>query len=295
MHSISRPLFGLSLLTVACLASAPAQAVIQTGSFSFDNQTVHYLFYTGQDSSFFQNFVNGGTLTNFETPTLPAGVTPFSTNTYNNGTASASNPNNFISQSAPFNGIFFSSGGQTPGNPLNSMAAIPTIPVTLDNLPGAHSGTNVLAPTDFNGTNTVAFIGGFFSFGVQTAGGNSANTLSRIGFATNPLMAAANAPNIHVLHSDGVTDQDQFLTTLGITTKIQPGDFFAIAFDKPIIQEVEFVPGLAPGATVGHGTIDDVVYARDNKVAFVPEPASWAMLAGGIGLLLLLRGRKRLV
>jgi hypothetical protein len=108
-------------------------------------------------------------------------------------------------------------------------------------------------------------------------------------------MAAANAPNIHVLHSDGVTDQDQFLTTLGITTKIQPGDFFALAFDKPIIQEVEFVPGLAPGATVGHGTIDDVVYARDNKVAFVPEPASWAMLAGGIGLLFLLRGRKRLV
>src|SRR5690242_12576431 len=284
MSSISRPLLGMSLLAAGCLACAPAHAVIQTGAFTFDAQSVHYLFYTGQDAAFFQNFVNGGTLTTFETPTLPAGVTPFSTNTYNNGTASA---NNFLSNTTAFNGIFYSSGGQTPGNPLNSGAAIPTIPVTLNGLAGAHSGTNVLAPTDFNGTNTVAFTGGFFSFGVQTAGGNSANTLSRIGFATNPLGSAATTPNIHVLHSNG-TDTDQFLNTLGIKTKIQPGDFFAIAFDKPIIQEVEYVPG-------GHGTIDDVVYARDNKVAFVPEPSSWAMFIGGIGLLFLLRGRKRSV
>jgi hypothetical protein len=153
---------------------------------------------------------------------------------------------------------------------------------------GAHSGSNVLAPTNFNGTNDVAFTGGFFSFGVQTAGGNSANALSRIGFATNPLGTAATTPNIHVLHSDG-SDTDGFLGKIGIATQVQPGDFFAIAFDKPIIQEVEYVP-------VGHGTIDDVVYARDNKLAFfVPEPGSWAMLACGLGLLSLLRGWRRRV
>jgi hypothetical protein len=286
MSAIGRQLFGLPLLAAACFISAPAQAVVQSGSFDLDNQTVHYLFYTGQDASFFQSFVSGGTLTNFET--LPSGVTAFSTNTYNNGTASTSNPNNFIDPHTPLNGIFFSSGGQTPGNPLlGSMAAIGAVPVTLNGLAGAHSGTNVLAPTNFNGTNDVAFAGGFFSFGVQTAGGNSANALSRIGFATNPLGTAATTPNIHVLRSDG-SDEGNFLSTIGITTKVQPGDFFAIAFDKSIIQEVEYVP-------VPHATIDDVVYARDGQVSFVPEPGSWAMLACGLGLLSLLRGWRRSV
>src|SRR5690348_1253331 len=120
MSAISRPLAGLSLLAAACFAAAPAHALVQSGSFTFDTQPVHYLFYTGQDAGFFQSFASGGTLTNFET--LPSGVTPFATNTYNNGTASASNPNNFIDPHVPFNGIFFSSGGQTPGNPLNSGA-----------------------------------------------------------------------------------------------------------------------------------------------------------------------------
>jgi hypothetical protein len=54
----------------------------------------------------------------------------------------------------------------------------------------------------------------------------------------------------------------------GITFNIQPGDFVAIAFDKPIIQEVEFAT--APD----HNTLDDVVYAGDNNLVFsaVPEP-----------------------
>ena len=56
---------------------------------------------------------------------------------------------------------------------------------------------------------------------------------------------------------------------------IQPGEFFAVAFDKPIIQEAEFA--VAPD----HYTLDDVVYARDNKIVFapIPEPTTWLMLA----------------
>ena len=37
---------------------------------------------------------------------------------------------------------------------------------------------------------------------------------------------------------------------------------------------------------VNHATIDDVVYARDNNIAFVPEPSTWLLTGSGIALLL---------
>jgi len=285
MNVPSRLLTCLSFTAATCFAVAPAHAVLQTGSFSFDGQTVHYLAFVGKDPAFFQSFTSGGTLINFET--LPSGVTPFTTSNYNNGPVAA---NNFMSpRTQPINGIFFSSGGQTPGDPMGSAAAAPTIPVTLNGIAGAHSPTNVLAVTNFDNLpdfTDVKFSGGFQSFGVQAAGaGNSGNLLSRIGFFSNPLMSApATTPNVHLRHSDG-SDASNFLADpsgLNFTTKMQGGDFFAVAFDKPIIQEIEFVP-------VDHGTIDDVVYARDNSIAFVPEPQTWAIFIGGALLLGLLR------
>jgi len=275
-----RVLSTASLIAVSCLTVAQGRAAVQTGSFSFDAQTVHYQFFTGKDPAFFQSFATGATLTNFETVNR---VTPFNATSYDNKVVL---PVNFVPPKVAVNGIFYSGGGQTPGNPANP-AGTPfnTVLVNLDGIQGAHSGTHVLAPSDFEGTEA-KFTGGFFSFGVQTANGQSANALSRIGWWTNPLMsAAATTPNIHLLDNTGVDHGNFLVDTLGITTKVQPGDFFAIAFDKPILQEAEFV-------VVDHATIDDVVYARDNSVAFVPEPSSWLLLASGMGLLMVLARRK---
>jgi hypothetical protein len=273
MHVIGRSLSRMSLLAVTCLLAVQAQAATQTGSFTFDGLPVHYLVFTGNDESFFQNFKAGGTLTDFEN--VP-GVAPFQATDYTNKTVAA---NNFVSPIAALNGIFYSSGGQSPGNPANSNNAAPTVLVQLNGIQGAHSGSNVLAPSDF-GLTDVKFSESFFSFGVQ-----SADKFSRIGWWTNPLMStAAGTPNVHAVHSGNV-DDDAFLQDLGISVGIQPGDFFAIAFDKPIIQEVEFA------TAKDHYTLDDVVYSRDNKVTFgvVPEPSSWMLLTAGLGLLFLRR------
>lgn len=264
----------VSLAAVTGSLAVQAQAAVQTGSVLFDGQTVNYHIFTGTDEAFFQSFKAGGTLTDFENLN---GLTPFQATTYDN--APLQDPANLVSPSTPINGIFYSSGGQTPGNPTSGMPA-PTVWVQLNGIAGAHSGTHVLAPSDF-GAATVQFSNSFFSFGVPTA-----DKFSRIGWWTNPLMSsAAGTPNIHVVDSAGM-NHDNFLVNSGITAGIQPGEFFALAFDQPILQEVEFA--VAPD----HYTLDDVVFARDNKIVFapIPEPSSWLMLVAGAALMLVRRG-----
>jgi PEP-CTERM motif len=277
MPAISRRQVRTSLLAVTCLLTGHAQAAVQTGSFTFDGQPVNYHIFTGTDEAFFQSFKAGGTLTDFEN--LP-GQTAYNATSYDNNPIQ--DPANLVSPGAPINGIFYSSGGQTPGNPTSGMPA-PTVWVNLDGIAGAHSGSHVLAPSDFSAA-TVQFSNSFFSFGVPTA-----DKFSRIGWWTNPLMStAAGTPNIHVVDSAGM-DDDNILADNGIAVSIQPGEFFAVSFDKPIIQEAEFA--VAPD----HYTLDDVVYARDNKIVFapIPEPSTWLMLAAGVALLFVRWGLKR--
>jgi hypothetical protein len=275
--------FRASLLAVICLVVSPAHAALQTGSVLFDGKTVHYLVFSGKDEAFFQSFRRGGVLNDFEHVSDASGftsVTAFGTSDYTNKAVTSAN---LLPTDKALNGIFYSGGGQNPGSPAVGGSPFPTVWTELQNgLQGAHSGTHVLAPADPTGAELQ--FNGFLSFGVPTA-----DKFSRIGFWTNPLWTPGQLPlipNIHVVNGTG-QDDDNFLVDSSINVSVQPGDFFAVAFDQPIIQEVEFVPG-------NHATLDDVVFARDNKVAFtvVPEPSMALLLAAGLGMLV---GARRLI
>jgi len=115
MMLFSRLLPPLSFGAVMLMTAFPAHSALQSGTVTFDNQTIHYQLFTGKDESYFQSFAAGAIVTNFETP--PAGVTPFQTNSYTNQNVGT---NNFVSPKSPIGDIYYSAGGQTPGDPAKA-------------------------------------------------------------------------------------------------------------------------------------------------------------------------------
>jgi hypothetical protein len=251
------------LLAMVTLSSTSFAGTI-TGTVTLDGNVIHYQAYSGTDPTAFQQFLNGGTLTDFENV---SGVTPLTVTAYNGTPTTAAN---LVDPKTAINGAFFSAGGQTPGNPANG--GNPAALANVSSLNGAHSGTNVLAPTaQGDPTNPIDF-NGFFSVNFD-----SSTPISRFGWWSNPNGGKVPfAPHINTFDSGGM------LTDLssGISFTANPGDFVAFAFDKSVIDEVELFQ-------TGPETLDDFVYARDNALPIggsttaTPEPVSAALLILG--------------
>jgi len=148
-------------------------------------------------------------------------------------------------------------------------------------LHGAHSGTNVLAPTAQGDPTSPLDFNGFIS--INFAGDQP---ISRFGWRTNP-----QGGNVVFPPHMNTFDSSNTLVNLssGIAFTASPREFVAFAFDATVIKEVELFQG-------GPMTVDDFTFASDNKLPFgvssVPEPSSSCLMlaAAGLGLLV---GRKR--
>jgi len=250
---------------VLCLffaVSLCATAAIVTGTVTFNGNVIQYQAFNGTDPAAFTAFLAGAQLTDFETV---GGVTPLAVTSYVSTPTTAAN---LIDAKVAINGAFFSAGGQTPGNPANGGA--PGVLVDVSALNGAHSGKNVLGPTAQGDPDTPLDFNGFISINFPLA-----QPISRFGWWTNPQGGNVNfAPHLNALDSGGnLVD-----LSAGISFKASPGEFVAFAFSQSVLNEVELFQ-------TGPMTVDDFVYARDNKLPFgttvVPEPGSWVLLALG--------------
>jgi len=239
-----------------------ATAAIVTGTVTFNGNVIQYQAFNGTDPAAFTAFLAGAQLTDFETV---GGVTPLAVTSYVSTPTTAAN---LIDAKVAINGAFFSAGGQTPGNPANGGA--PGVLVDVSALNGAHSGKNVLGPTAQGDPDTPLDFNGFISINFPLA-----QPISRFGWWTNPQGGNVNfAPHLNAIDSGGnLVD-----LSAGISFKASPGEFVAFAFSQSVLNEVELFQ-------TGPMTVDDFVYARDNKLPFgtttVPEPGSWVLLALG--------------
>jgi hypothetical protein len=260
---------------VLCLffaVSFCATAAIVTGTVTFNGNVIQYQAFNGTDPAAFTAFLAGAQLTDFETV---GGVTPLAVTSYVSTPTTAAN---LIDAKVAINGAFFSAGGQTPGNPANGGA--PGVLVDVSALNGAHSGKNVLGPTAQGDPDTPLDFNGFISINFPLA-----QPISRFGWWTNPQGGNVNfAPHLNAIDSGGnLVD-----LSAGISFKASPGEFVAFAFSQSVLNEVELFQ-------TGPMTVDDFVYARDNKLPFgttvVPEPGSWILLALGVSALAIARMR----
>jgi hypothetical protein len=256
-------------MLLAAAVVSTASATVVTGTVTLNGSTIQYQAFNGTSAADFTQFLAGATLINFESI---SGITPLTVNAYTSGlpttAANLTNPTQSVS------GAFLSAGGQTPGNPANGGA--PAAVINVSSLNGAHSGTNVLAPTALGDPATPLAFTGFISI-------NFANDqpISRFGWWTNPQGGnVAFAPHINTFDSsNSLVDLSS-----GITFTAAPGEFVAFAFSSSVIKEVELFQ-------TGPMTVDDFTFARDNALPFggastVPEPGSAFLLlaATAIGL-----------
>lgn len=252
-----------------------ATAGLVSGTVTFDGNVIQYQAYNGTDPTAFAAFLAGAQLTDFES--VPS-VTPLAVASYTGSPVAAAN---LIDAKIAINGAFFSAGGQTPGNPANGGA--PGVLVDVSALNGAHSGKNVLGPTAQGDPATPLDFNGFISINFQLA-----EPISRFGWWTNPQGGNVNfAPHLNAIDSGG--NLVDLSATISFTAS--PGEFVAFAFSQSVLNEVELFQ-------TGPMTVDDFVYARDNKLPFgttttVPEPGSWAFLALGISSLSIARVRPK--
>jgi hypothetical protein len=247
-----------------------ASATVVTGTVTFNGSTIQYQAFNGTSAADYAQFLAGATLVNFDN--IP-GVTPLTVNTYANGTATTAA--NLTNPTQSVSGAFLSAGGQTPGNPANG--GTPAAVINVSSLNGAHSGSDVLAPTTQGDPAMPLDLNGFIS--INFAGNQP---ISRFGWWTNPQGGnVAFAPHINTFDaSNSLVD----LST-GITFTAAPGEFVAFAFSSSVIREVELFQ-------TGPMTVDDFTFAQDNALPFggssaVPEPGSVYLLlaaASALGL-----------
>ena len=247
-----------------------ALATVTTGTVTLDGNIIHYQAFSGTSATDFQQFLTGATLVDFENI---SGITALPVNAYTTGTPTAAA--NLTNPTTSVSGAFLSAGGQTPGNPANG--GTPAAVINVSSLNGAHSGSNVLAPTAQGDPNSPLDFGGFIS--INFAGNQP---ISRFGWWTNPQGGnVAFPPHINTFDaSNSLVDLSS-----GITFTAPPGSFVAFAFDSSVIKEVELFQG-------GPMTVDDFAFARDNVLPFgggsssVPEPGSVYLLltAAAFGL-----------
>lgn len=250
------------LLLAAGLATT-ALATTTTGTVTLDGNTINYQAFHGTSATDFAQFLAGATLVDFENI---SGITPLAVTAYTTGTPTTAA--NLTDPTKSVNGAFLSAGGQTPGNPANGGA--PAAVINVSALNGAHSGTNVLAPTAQGDPTSPLDFGGFISINFA---GNA--PISRFGWWTNPQGGnVAFPPHMNTFDaSNSLVDLSS-----GITFTASPGEFVAFAFDKSVIKEVELFQG-------GPMTVDDFTFASDNKLPFgasstVPEPSGYYLMLG---------------
>jgi len=258
------------VLLLGAAVVSTALATVTSGTVTLDGNIIHYQAFSGTSATDFQQFLTGATLVNFEN--IP-GITPLPVNAYTTGTPTTAA--NLTDPKTSVNGAFLSAGGQTPGNPANG--GTPAAVINVSSLNGAHSGSNVLAPTAQGDPNLPLDFGGFIS--INFAGNQP---ISRFGWWTNPQGGnVAFAPHINTFDaSNSLVDLSS-----GITFTAPAGSFVAFAFDASVIKEVELFQG-------GPMTVDNFAFARDNALPFgggsssVPEPRSVYLLltAAAFGL-----------
>ncbi|MFL6448295.1 MAG: hypothetical protein ACJ746_11480 [Bryobacteraceae bacterium] len=251
--------YKMMLLGVAVVSTA--SATLTTGTVTLNGNVIQYQAFSGNSAADFQQFLTGATLVNFETI---SGITPLPVSAYTTGTPTSAA--NLTNPTVSVNGAFLSAGGQTPGNPANGGS--PAAVINVSSLNGAHSGTNVLAPTAQGDPASPLDFGGFIS--INFAGDQP---ISRFGWWTNPQGGnVAFPPHINTFDaSNSLVDLSS-----GITFTATRGDFVAFAFSSSVIKEVELFQG-------GPMTVDDFTFARDNALPFgasstVPEPGSGYLL-----------------
>jgi hypothetical protein len=250
-----------NMVLLAAGAVSAAFATVTTGTVTLDGNVIQYQAFSGTSASDFQKFLAGATLVDFENI---SGITPLSISAYTSGTPTTAA--NLTDPTKSVSGAFLSAGGQTPGNPANG--GTPAAVVNVSSLNGAHSGTNVLAPTAQGDPTSPLDFGGFISINFP---GNQ--PISRFGWWTNPQGGnVAFPPHMNTFDaSNSLVDLSS-----GITFTASPRDFVAFAFSASVIKEVELFQG-------GPMTVDDFTFARDNTLPFggsstVPEPGSIYLL-----------------
>ncbi len=256
------------VMLLGAAAVSTALATITTGTVTLDGNTIHYQAFNGTSATDFQKFLTGATLVDFENI---SGITPLAVSAYTSGTPTTAA--NLTDPTKSVSGAFLSAGGQTPGNPANGGS--PAAVIDVSSLNGAHSGSNVLAPTAQGDPASPLDFGGFISINFP-----GAQPISRFGWWTNPQGGnVAFPPHMNTFDaSNSLVDLSS-----GITFTALPGDFVAFAFDSSVIKEVELFQG-------GPMTVDDFTFARDNTLPFgtssVPEPGSAYLLlaAAALGL-----------
>jgi len=254
------------VVLLAAVVASTASATVVTGTVTLNGSAIQYQAFNGTSAADFTQFLAGATLVNFENI---SGITPLSVTAYTNGTATSAA--NLTNPTQSVSGAFLSAGGQTPGNPANG--GTPAAVINVSSLNGAHSGTNVLAPTAQGDPAMPLAFNGFISI-------NFANDqpISRFGWWTNPQGGNVTfAPHINTFDSSNTLVD---LST-GITFTAAPGEFVAFAFSSSVVKEVELFQ-------TGPMTVDDFTFARDNALPFgaastVPEPGSaYLLLAAGV-------------
>jgi len=248
-------------MLLGAVTVSTALATVVTGTVTLNGNTIQYQAFNGTSAADFTQFLAGATLVNFESI---SGITPLTVNAYTTGTPTT--PANLTNPTQSVSGAFLSAGGQTPGNPANGGS--PAAVINVSSLNGAHSGTNVLAPTAQGDPASPLDFNGFISINFAAD-----QPISRFGWWTNPQGGnVAFAPHINTF------DASNTLVDLssGITFTAPAGSFVAFAFNSSVIKEVELFQG-------GPMTVDDFTFARDNALPFggastVPEPSSVYLL-----------------
>jgi hypothetical protein len=264
---------------MSCVSSV-AKAGTVSGSFLFDGSPLNYVFFSGNSEAVFNNFRTGGTLVDFENV---AGTVPL---TVTSLTQTPTAANNRPDPRVAINGAFFSTGGQSPGDPAGGGSPFSAVLVRPQGIAGVgpHSGQNVLGTSQTADETAWYPDQGFFSVGFDAT--NDPNAVrSRVGWWTHSEIFAL--PTIHLRDSAGNNEQ---LSSNFVNFTANAGDFVFFAFDRPVIQEIEWAVMRTPVAFL----IDDFVHARDNALAFgqtgggtdVSEPATASLL--GVAALLML-------